>query len=79
MQKKAEAGKKTAASRVGSKNASKNASAAASDDESPELDAHGNPIQSDEPATGADKAESVKRLADQVDKFGVSCSLLCEY
>ncbi|KAH8909218.1 hypothetical protein BR93DRAFT_876803 [Coniochaeta sp. PMI_546] len=47
------------------------ASAAASDNEE-QLDAHGNPIQSDEPATGADKMETVKKLTEQVDKFGIS-------
>lgn len=72
MQKKAAEGKKTATSRLSSKANSKNASAAASDNEE-QLDAHGNPIQSDEPATGDDKMEAVKKLAAQVDKFGVSC------
>lgn len=37
-----------------------------------ELDAHGNPIASDEPATSADKMDEVKRLADQMDKHGLS-------
>ncbi|ROV88004.1 hypothetical protein VSDG_09172 [Cytospora chrysosperma] len=37
-----------------------------------ELDAHGNPITSDEPATSADKMDEVKRLADQMDKHGLS-------
>jgi len=49
---------------------SKNASKANSGDENPQLDANGNPI--DEPATGADKADTVKQLAAQVDKFGLS-------
>jgi ATP-binding cassette subfamily F protein 2 len=71
MAKKEAAGKKTATSRLSSKANSKNASAAASDNEV-ELDAHGNPIQSDEPATGDDKMDTVKKLANQVDKFGVS-------
>ncbi len=64
--------KKTVASR--SKANSKNASAAASvnGDNEPELDAFGKPIVADEPATGADKMEEVKRLADQMDKHGLS-------
>ncbi|KAK4100201.1 hypothetical protein N658DRAFT_497680 [Parathielavia hyrcaniae] len=65
--------KKTVASR--SKANSKNASAAASDgDETPpiQLDANGNPIESDEPATKAEKMDEVKRLADQMDKHGLS-------
>ncbi|ROV94030.1 hypothetical protein VMCG_08289 [Cytospora schulzeri] len=37
-----------------------------------ELDAHGNPIASDAPATSADKMDEVKRLADQMDKHGLS-------
>lgn len=37
-----------------------------------ELDAFGKPIKSDEPATGDDKMDEVKRLADQMDKFGIS-------
>lgn len=50
---------------------SKDASKANSGDEV-ELDAHGNPVKSDEPATGADKLDEVKRLADQMDKYGLS-------
>lgn len=37
-----------------------------------QLDAHGNPIVSDEPATSADKLGEVKRLTDQMDKHGLS-------
>ncbi len=37
-----------------------------------QLDAHGNPIEADEPATSADKMDEVKRLADQMDKHGLS-------
>lgn len=64
--------KKTVASRskAGSKNAS-NAGSVAGDD-TPQLDAFGNPIEPDEPATSADKLGEVKRLADQMDKFGLS-------
>ena len=65
--------KKTVASR--SKANSKNASAAGSvagDETPPELDAHGNLIVKDEPATSADKMDEVKRLADQMDKQGIS-------
>lgn len=50
---------------------SKDASKVNSDGEV-ELDAHGNPVKSDEPATGADKMDEVKRLADQMDKYGLS-------
>lgn len=74
LAKKAAAGKdkKTVASRskAGSKNASKAGSVAG--DDTPELDAFGNPIESDEPATSAEKMSEVKRLADQMDKFGLS-------
>ncbi|GAB0139012.1 ABC transporter ATP-binding protein arb1 [Epichloe bromicola] len=38
----------------------------------PELDAHGNPIQDDTPATSGKKLDEVKRLADQMDKHGIS-------
>lgn len=66
--------KKTVASR--SKANSKNASAAGSvnGDETPpiQLDANGNPIESDAPATSADKADTVQRLAAQMDKHGLS-------
>jgi len=70
--------KKTVASRskAGSKAASAAASASASvnGDETPpiQLDANGNPIESEEPATGADKMEEVKRLTEQMDKHGLS-------
>jgi ATP-binding cassette subfamily F protein 2 len=41
--------------------------------EEPELDAHGNPIKDDDaPATSGDKLDEVKRLADQMDKHGIS-------
>ncbi|KAM0237102.1 hypothetical protein ACHAPO_004442 [Fusarium lateritium] len=40
--------------------------------EEPELDANGNPIQDDAPATSGDKLDEVKRLADQMDKHGIS-------
>jgi ATP-binding cassette subfamily F protein 2 len=74
LAKRAAEGKKTVASR--SKAGSKAASAAASvnGDETPpiELDAHGNPIESDEPATSSDKMGEVKRLAEQLDKHGLS-------
>ncbi|KAK1756974.1 P-loop containing nucleoside triphosphate hydrolase protein [Echria macrotheca] len=65
--------KKTVASR--SKANSKNASAAASvngDSDDVEVDAFGNPVEVDEPATGADKMDEVKRLAEQMDKHGLS-------
>lgn len=67
MAKKADA-KKTVASR------SKAGSKATSEAGTPpiQLDAHGNPIEADEPATGADKMDEVKRLADQMDKHGIS-------
>ena len=74
LAKKAADGKKTTVSR--SKAGSKNASTAASvnGDETPpqQLDANGNPIESDEPATGADKKDVVERLAAQMDKHGLS-------
>ncbi|KAG5942030.1 ABC transporter ATP-binding protein arb1 [Claviceps pazoutovae] len=38
----------------------------------PELDAHGNPIQDDSPATSGAKLDEVKRLAEQMDKHGIS-------
>ncbi|RMJ12401.1 ABC transporter ATP-binding protein ARB1 [Fusarium euwallaceae] len=38
-----------------------------------QLDAHGNPIKDDGgPATSGDKLDEVKRLADQMDKHGIS-------
>lgn len=63
--------KKTVASR--SKANSKNASTTGSvNGDEPELDAHGNPIEPDEPATSAEKMDEVKRLAEQMDKHGLS-------
>lgn len=50
---------------------SKDASKTNSDGEV-ELDAHGNPVKSDAPATSDDKMDEVKRLADQMDKYGLS-------
>lgn len=38
----------------------------------PQLDANGNPIEDDAPATSGDKMDEVKRLADQMDKHGIS-------
>ncbi|KAG6129341.1 ABC transporter ATP-binding protein arb1 [Claviceps purpurea] len=38
----------------------------------PELDAHGNPVQDDSPATSGAKLDEVKRLAEQMDKHGIS-------
>lgn len=40
--------------------------------EEPQLDANGNPIEDDEPATTGEKMDEVKRLADQMDKHGIS-------
>jgi ATP-binding cassette, subfamily F, member 2 len=59
--------KKTVASRskAGSKNASTAASSVAGDETPPVLD-------DDQPATSADKMDEVKRLADQMDKHGLS-------
>lgn len=37
-----------------------------------ELDAHGNPIVDDAPATSGEKLDEVKRLTDQMDKHGIS-------
>jgi len=71
MAKRAAEGKKTVAGR--SKAGSQSASNAASvNGDEPELDAFGNPVVSDEPATSADKADEVKRLAEQMDKHGLS-------
>lgn len=61
--------KKTVASR--SKANSKNASAAASVN-GDDVDANGNPILPDEPATSAEKMDEVKRLAEQMDRHGLS-------
>ncbi|KZZ92481.1 ATP-binding cassette sub-family F member 2 [Moelleriella libera RCEF 2490] len=38
----------------------------------PELDANGNAIKDDAPATSGEKMDEVKRLADQMDKHGIS-------
>ncbi|SLM39878.1 abc transporter atp-binding protein arb1 [Lasallia pustulata] len=77
--KRAEAGtekKKTAASKVSSNVASKAGSSASSvngDDTPPLLDGDGNVLPDDEqPATTAEKAVEVKKLADQLDKHGLS-------
>ncbi|RDW78304.1 putative ABC transporter ATP-binding protein ARB1 [Coleophoma crateriformis] len=62
--------KKTAASR--SKAGSKNASGTATPDE-PLLDADGNPLPDEEQAaTSGKKLDEVKRLAEQMDKHGLS-------
>src|SRR5271167_2504875 len=66
--------KKTVASRskAGSKNAS-GASSVAGDETPPLLDGDGNPVpDDDQPATSAKKLDEVKRLADQMDKHGLS-------
>lgn len=71
LAKRAAEGKKTVASR--SKANSKNVSAAGSvNGDEPELDAFGKPIEPDVPATSADKMDEVKRLANQMDKYGIS-------
>lgn len=38
----------------------------------PELDANGKPVQNDAPATSGEKLDEVKRLAEQMDKHGIS-------
>ncbi len=65
--------KKTVASRskAGSKTAS-GASSVAGDETPPLLDGDGNPVPEDESATSAKKMEDVKRLAEQMDKHGLS-------
>jgi len=66
--------KKTVASRskAGSKTAS-GASSVAGDETPPLLDGDGNPLPDDEqPATSGKKMDEVKRLADQMDKHGLS-------
>jgi len=66
--------KKTVASRskAGSKTAS-GASSVAGDETPPLLDGDGNPLPDDEqPATSGKKLDEVKRLADQMDKHGLS-------
>lgn len=77
--KRAEAGtdkKKTAASKVSSSAASKNGSSASSvngDETPPLLDDDGNALPDDEqPATTTEKMSTVKKLADQMDKHGLS-------
>jgi ATP-binding cassette, subfamily F, member 2 len=67
--------KKTLASRskAGSKATSTATSSVAADETPPALDANGNPItDSDAPATAEDKADEVKRLAEQMDEHGLS-------
>lgn len=66
--------KKAALSKTkGSKASSAIASKAGSvNGDEPELDVHGKPIVSDAPATSDDKLGEVKRLADQLDKHGLS-------
>lgn len=68
---KKQAAGKTTASKLSSKANSKTASKANSEN-GDLLDANGNPIQSDEPATGADKMDAVARLAAQIDRHGKS-------
>jgi ATP-binding cassette, subfamily F, member 2 len=80
LAKKAEKGdkpeKKTAASRLSSKansknpstNGSKASSVAGDDDGPPMLDED----EEDAPATGVDKMERVKKLTEQMDKYGLS-------
>jgi len=66
--------KKTVASRskAGSKTAS-GASSVAGDETPPLLDGDGNPLpDEDQPATSAKKMDEVKRLAEQMDKHGLS-------
>ena len=66
--------KKTVASRskAGSKTAS-GASSVAGDETPPLLDGDGNPLpDEDQPATSTKKMEEVKRLAEQMDKHGIS-------
>ncbi|RDA85245.1 hypothetical protein CP532_2345 [Ophiocordyceps camponoti-leonardi (nom. inval.)] len=38
----------------------------------PQVDANGNPVENDAPATSGEKLDEVKRLADQMDKHGIS-------
>ncbi|ROT35572.1 hypothetical protein SODALDRAFT_337520 [Sodiomyces alkalinus F11] len=52
------------------KNISTTASSVNGDE--PAIDANGNPIESDAPATSSDKMDEVKRLAAQLDKHGLS-------
>jgi ATP-binding cassette, subfamily F, member 2 len=80
-EKKTVASKAKAGSKAGSRAGSKTGSAAASkagsasgsvNGDEPQLDAHGNVIEDDAPATAADKMDEVKRLAEQMDKHGLS-------
>lgn len=66
--------KKAALSKTkGSKASSAVASKAGSvNGDEPALDVHGKPIVSDAPATSDDKLDEVKRLAEQLDKHGLS-------
>lgn len=66
--------KKAAEGKLGKKAGSKNASTTASsvNGDEPALDAHGNPIKDDAPATSAAKMDEVKRLGEQMDKHGIS-------
>lgn len=43
-----------------------------SKNDEPQLDAHGNPVADDEPATTGKKMDEAKRLASQMDKHGIS-------
>ena len=78
--KRADAGvgdkKKTAASKLSSKSASKAGSSASSingDETPPMLDGDGNALPDDEqPATTDEKMSKVKKLTDQMDKHGLS-------
>ena len=50
----------------------KSGKAAKGKKDEPQLDAHGNPVEDDAPATSGDKLDEVKRLAGQMDQHGVS-------
>ncbi|HQT70740.1 MAG TPA: ATP-binding cassette domain-containing protein [Thiobacillus sp.] len=50
----------------------KSGKAAKGKKDEPQLDAHGNPVEDDAPATSGDKLDEVKRLADQMDQHGIS-------
>lgn len=50
----------------------KGGKAAKGKNQEPELDANGKPIQDDAPATSGEKMDEVKRLAEQMDKHGIS-------
>ena len=68
--------KKTATSKLSSKAASQNGSSASSvngDETPPLLDGDGNALPDDEqPATATEKMKDVKKLTDQMDKYGLS-------